>query len=131
MRFIEISGFSIKPDRNRAFQEWFIAHQQALADSYPEGTSLVGIFATIYSSEKQAGDLMVLEQLDSYAAQDRIAAAGRDPDSAYSRLVGEMYAFIDPNPAAGYSKILLKDVVDTTVFNYGPRQPDTIETTAE
>lgn len=130
MRFIEISGFTIKPDRNTAFQEWVIANQQELADSYPEGTSLIGIFATIFSSEKQAGDLMVIEQLDSYAGQDRIAAAGRDPDSAYSRLVGEMYAFIDPNPSAGYSRILLKDVVDTTVFNYGPPQPDTSETAA-
>ena len=118
MRFLEVNGFTIKRNKNRAFQEWLIANQDRLARSYPEGTSLVGYFAAVFSSEKQAGDIFSIEQLDSYAAKDRLAAAGRDRESEYARLSEELIQFVDPNPSAAYSQILLKDIVDATVFDF-------------
>jgi hypothetical protein len=119
MRFIQETGFTVKPDKNRALQEWLIANQDRLAAMYPEGASFVGTFAAVYSSEKGAGDIRVMEQLDSYAALDRIAALGKDPESEYSKLIAEFLTFLDPSPTAAWSSVLLKDLVDATVYDMG------------
>jgi hypothetical protein len=117
MRFIQESGYSIKPAKAVAFQQWIIANEDRMAKSYPPGTSLIGVFIAVFSSEKSAGELRVLEQLDSYGALDRLAALAKEPDSEYSRLWNEMFTFLKFEAADGWSSLLLKDVVDATVFN--------------
>lgn len=128
MRFIQESGYTILPGKYVALQEWVKANQEKFAASYPEGTKLIGIFTVTFSSEKQAGDFRMLEQLDSYAALDRMAALHKDPDSEFTRLYHEFFAFVEIGPAAGWSQSLLKDIVDATIYNFGTEGEPTRET---
>ncbi len=116
MRFISVGGFTVRQDKLRAFQEWVTANEASLAALYPEGTRFIGIFAAVQSSEKEAGTTFWLDELDSYGAQDRLAALGKD-NAEYAQLIDQFLTFIDPDPKAFWSSILLKDVVDTTVFD--------------
>lgn len=119
MRFIQETGFTVKPDKISALQEWIVANRVRLAASYPDGATFLGAFVSVFSSEKSAGDVRILEQLDSYGALDRMAALGKNPKSEYSKLLSEFLAFIDPSPTAGWSSSLYKDLVDATVWNMG------------
>lgn len=87
MRFIQEFGFTVRQGQREAFQRWLIEHEEELARSYPEGTRHLGTFATVYSSEKHAGEFRVFIELDSYGAQDRLAAAAKDPESEHGRLL--------------------------------------------
>jgi hypothetical protein len=117
MRFIQEFGYSVKPGMDEEHQAWLVANEQRLAESYPEGTSHIGVFATVFSSEKQAGFYRVFAELDSYAALDRFAAAAKDASSDFGRLIREHSRFSDLSWNAPYSNGLHKVVVDATVFD--------------
>jgi len=117
MDFMQIGGFTVKPGKLTEFQRWVEAHLDSLKRTYPAGTSLVGVYVTVFSSEKGAGDVWMIERVDSYGALDRLAALGKDTDSEYSRLANEMMSFVDISLAAPYSNTLLKNIVDATVWS--------------
>ena len=48
---------------------------------------------------------------------DRAAALGKDPTSGYAKIGQEFLQFIDLDRSAGSSHMLLKSVVDATVFD--------------
>jgi site-specific recombinase len=118
MRFIQESGFTTRPGKYVELQEWVKANQARFAASYPEGTNLIGIFTVTFTSEKQAGEIQMLEQLDSYGALDRMAALHKDEGSEFTRLYHEFFSFVDISPTAGWSQSLLKDIVDATIFDF-------------
>jgi hypothetical protein len=118
MRFIQETGFSTKTNMTPSLQQWVAANFDRFAASYPAGIKLIGIFVTVFTSEKTAGEVRVLEQLDSYAALDRMAAAGKDLDGEFGRLFHEFLSFMDPTSTAAWSATLLKDMVDATVFRF-------------
>ena len=95
MRFIQETGFTARPDKISALQEWIVANRVRMAAAYPDGAMFLGAFVSVFSSEKGAGEVRILEQLDSYGALDRLAALGKDPKSEYSMLFGEFLTFID------------------------------------
>ena len=117
MRFMEVDGFSVRFDKQTEFQRWVIANQDRIAASYPEGSQFGGIYTAVYSSEKTAGDYYWMDIHDSYAALDRNAALAKDPNSEMAKVGTEFLAFVDPSRAAGWSKTLLKSVIDATVFD--------------
>ena len=117
MRFVQEFGYSVPPGKNEQHQAWVAANEEALRAAHPDGTRLIGIFATVYSSEKQAGFYRVFTELDSYAAIDRLAAAAKDDGSEFGRLIREHSAFMDYSWDAPYSNGLHKAVVDATVFD--------------
>ncbi len=116
MRFIQQQGFTVKAGRAHAFQEWVSHNEERWARSYPEGTTLLGVYVAVFSSEKKAGTYFGLEQVDSYAALDRLAAAGKDPQSEYSKVLAEFMQFVEFGPTVPASKVLLKAVSDATVY---------------
>jgi hypothetical protein len=118
MRFIQETGFSTKTNMTPDLQQWVAANFDRFAASYPEGMELIGIFVTVFTSEKNAGDVRMLERLDSYGALDRMAAAGKDLNGDFGRLFHEFLSFMDPTSTAAWSATLLKDMVDATVFRY-------------
>lgn len=122
MNFLHLDGFTVKPGKLPEFQQWVETHLDELKESYPEGTSLEGIYVSVFGSDKNAGDVWMVERLDSYAALDRVAALGKDPESEYSKLGSEIAGFIDISPTAPWSNLLLKDVVDATVYRL-PEEP--------
>ena len=83
MRFISESGYSIKVGQEEAHQRWLEANEEALAASMPEGVRYLGTFVTVFTSEKQSGFYKTYLELDSYGAQDRLAAATKDPNSEF------------------------------------------------
>jgi hypothetical protein len=115
MRFMQLQGFDVRPDKSSEFQRWIIANDARIRKAYPSGTEYGGCYATVFSSEKQAGSVVWIEILDSYGALDTLAAAGKDPSHPLAQVQEELIRFFDPRPTASWSKTLLKDVLDVTV----------------
>lgn len=115
MDFLVTNGFDVTPGKNRDFQEWVRKNAAALNDSAPEGIELVGIYASIFGSEKDSGFYKAFWRMDSYGAMDRYAAAAGD-ESDFARLLEELGAFGDFRIGAGYSSELLKSVSDITIW---------------
>lgn len=113
MDFLSIQGFNVRPGKNLEFQEWVRANTAALSNALPEGVELVGIYSTIFSSEKHSG------QLDSYGAQDRLAGSD-SPELA--RLFAEALSFGDVRLGADFSNELLKSVADVTIWADYPEE---------
>ena len=121
MDFLNVGGFSVPPGKNREFQEWVRANSAALAQAMPKGIELVGIYASMFSSEKHTGAYKAIFRLDSYGAMDRFAAAiGENPELA--RLMNELGKFSDVRLGADYSSELLKSVADITIWGDYPEE---------
>jgi hypothetical protein len=117
MRFIQEFGFTIKVGMEEAHQQWIAANEEAFARAHPEGTRYLGIFATVFTTDKQAGGYRSFIELDSYAAMDRLAAAAKDASSDFGRLNREWSVFADWDSNAPWSSGLFKAVVDATVWD--------------
>ncbi len=115
MRFIDVSGFCVRLDRQTEFAQWVIDNEERIKQSYPEGSSFGGIYAAVFSTDKDGGEWYWLDILDSYGALDHSAAAAKDPTSELSKIETEFLAFIDPDRRAGWSRHILKSVLDVTV----------------
>ena len=117
MRFIQEWGYSVTPGMEEEHQAWVQANEEAFAAASPEGTRLLGIFTTVFSSEKQAGVYRLFVELDSYAAMDRMAAAAKDGSSDFGRLIREQSRFWDIAWDAPASNGLHKAVADASVWD--------------
>jgi hypothetical protein len=117
MRFINVQGFCVKLDKQGEFQRWVIANEERIRKSYPAGTEYGGIYAAVFSTEKNAGEFYWLDIQDSYAALDRGAALAKDAASDYAKISEEFIQFVDTDRLAGSSHILLKSVVDATILD--------------
>jgi hypothetical protein len=117
MRFMELNGFSVRQDRQVEFQEWVARNEEQIAGTYPGGSEFGGIYTAVFATDKDAGEFFWVEFHDSYAALDRNAALAKDPTSEMARVAAEFLRFVDPDRAAGWSRTLLKSVVDATVMD--------------
>ena len=117
MRFISETGFTVKAGEEEAHQRWWDENEPALAASTPEGVKYIGTFIMVFTSEKQSGFYKTYLEFDSYGAMDRLAAATRDPDSEFGRLLRESSAFADYDLSAPWSNGLYKAVVDASIFD--------------
>jgi hypothetical protein len=120
MRFIQETGFSVRVGRQEAFQRWLAANEERIARAYPEGTEYLGTYTAVFTSEKAAGEYRFLERLSSYADIDKLAAMGKDETTEYARVSREFIQFMDPDPHANWSLVLLKGVTDATVMDIEP-----------
>ena len=117
MRFIQEFGYTVRVGEEEAHQKWLQANEEKLAKAYPKGTKYIGTFATVFTTDKQAGGYRTFVELDSYAAMDRLAAAGKDASGDYGRLAREWSGFGDWDNNAPWSQGLFKAVVDTTLWD--------------
>jgi len=120
MRLIQQYGYTVKVGSDEAHQKWLTDNDAALKAAMPPGTTYMGTFAVVFGSEKQAGSYMSLIGLDSYGAMDAAAAAGKEADNPYGRLLRDLSQFFDVDLAAPWSNTLMKDVLDATVWD--PKQ---------
>ena len=117
MRFIQQFGYTVKVGQDEAHQKWVIENDAKLRAAAPPGSKYIGTFSVIFSSEKNAGSYLVLMELDSYGAMDAGAAAMKDANGDWGKLIRESTKFIDVDLAAPWSNWLLKDVVDATIWD--------------
>lgn len=117
MRFIREYGYTVKIGKDEAHQRWLIENDAALRAAQPNGNKYIGTFAVVLSSEKEAGSYKALFELDSYGAMDIAAADGKDPKSAFGRLMRDVSQFFDTDLTAPWSDTLMKDVIDATVWD--------------
>lgn len=113
MDFLSIQGGTVKAGKMAELQQWLAAHEPELRDACPEGSEYVGTYVTIYNSEKGMGDVLTLIRMDSYGAQDALAAAH---GTRWGELVEEYVAFIDQSSTAQGSNLLLKRLTDATLW---------------
>ncbi len=121
MDFLNVGGFSVPPGKNQEFQAWVRANSAALGKAMPKGIELVGIYASMFSSEKHSGNYKMVWRLDSYGAMDRFAAAMGE-NSELARLMDELGKFNDVRLGADYSSELLKSVADITIWADYPEE---------
>ena len=115
MDFIDVQGYTVKTGKLAEFQAWLAANEKEIRNAAPEGTEYIGTYAVTHTSEKHAGSVRTLWRLDSYGAQDRMAAAGKE-DGPFRDLIIEFIAFVDED-SDNWSQTLLKAMVDATVFD--------------
>jgi len=90
------------------------ANEKDLANAHPEGMRYIGTYFAIYA-EKDAGEVHTFVELDSYGTQDALAAAGRDTNSTYGKLVNEIVGFIDQT-SNNRTSALYKSVTSATLY---------------
>lgn len=117
MRLIQQFGYTVKVGQDEAHQRWLTENDAAFRAAAPAGTKYIGTFAVVLSTEKKAGSYMMLVELDSYAALDASAAAAKDANSEFGRMLRESSQFADLAHDAPWSNSLLKDVLDATIFD--------------
>lgn len=116
MDFLNVCGFTVPPGKNLEFQAWVRANAAALDKAAPEGIALVGIYTSIFTSEKHSGDYRIIWRFDSYGAMDRFTTAmGENPELA--RLMEELGNFFDVRIGVDHSDELLKSVLDVTIWS--------------
>ena len=114
MGFIAHLAGDLKEGKSREFQAWLEANEKELANSHPPGARYVGTYFAIYG-QKGTGDVHTLIEMDSYGTQDDLAAAGKDPDSVYGKLVNEYVSFFDQE-SDNWTIALYKSVTDATLY---------------
>lgn len=114
MHFIQAFGYTIKSGSAGEYQQWLEANEGDWANAMPEGTEYIGTFAAVATTEKQAGSFFTLYRLDSYAAQDALAASGKDGPLA--KIMQDSGRFVDWE-SENWSQLLLKSVVDATIWD--------------
>lgn len=120
MRFIQETGFSVRAGHEEACQKWLAANEERIARSYPEGMEYLGTYVTVFTSEKTAGGYRVLERLSSYADLDKMAALQKDGTTEYAKAWREFLQFVDPDPRADWSLVLLKGAAEAAIWDVGP-----------
>ena len=115
MDFIMEVGFDVQQGQALEHQTWLAENEEKLAESCPDGVEYLGTYATIYSSEKEAGDYRVLYRLDSYGAQDNLAAAMKD-GGAFASLVEQATNFVDFDKGANRSNGLHRRVTEASIW---------------
>ncbi|MDX1621831.1 MAG: hypothetical protein R3320_12615 [Nitriliruptorales bacterium] len=116
MQFIMEQGFDLEEGQTREFQSWLESNEAELAKSCPTGVEYLGTFTAIYTSEKQAGTMRTYWRMDSYAAQDRFAAAMKEEGNRFGELLNEAVSFSDQRNDANWSNGLFKALVDASII---------------
>ena len=115
MAFIAQYGGDLKEGKAREFQEWLNSNEKELANAHPTGSKYLGTYFAIFTSAKDSGSAHTFVELESYGTQDRLAEAGRDPASVYSKLLNEFIDFFDQR-SANWTQALYKKVTDATMY---------------
>jgi hypothetical protein len=113
MRFLGFEGGTIKDGMMGEAHKWLVANEAELRSTAPEGTEYLGVYAPVFTSDKNPGDVYFVYAVDSYGALDRQAATS---DSRFGELYDEWSGFLDSSPGTLGSKILYKSLTAATVW---------------
>ncbi len=94
MKFIQTFGYTVKVGQEEAHQKWVTENDERLRKAAAAGSTYIGTFIAVFSSQKHVGGYRVLMELDSYGAMDAGAATMKDAKSDW-KLLSEQSRFID------------------------------------
>jgi hypothetical protein len=114
MAFIAQIAGDVKEGKSRELQAWLEANEKDFANAHPEGARYIGTYFAIYAA-KGTGTVHTFIEMDSYGTQDALAAAGKDPDSVYGKLLNEVVDFFDQQ-SNNYTQALYKSVTSATLY---------------
>jgi hypothetical protein len=115
MDFIAEFGFDVKKGKARDLQRWLSENESKLAAACPSGVEYIGTYTVVQTSEKRAGAYRQLLRLDSYGAQDTLAAAMKE-GGEFADLFEELSQFVDQEREADWSSGLYKAVTDASIW---------------
>ena len=117
MRFIDVQGFCIRNNKQVAFQEWVAKNEERIKKSYPAGNEFGGIIRRC--STRRSTRAKQNWPTSSIATPPWTAAppSPRTPRATTRRSPRLLFQFLDTDRSAGSSRIVLKSVVDATIFN--------------
>jgi hypothetical protein len=118
MEFISEDGYEVKLGMEEEYQKWVVDTADDLRRALPDGVEYIGTYVMTWGNDTDRGSWRDLYKLDSYAALDRMAAAAKDPDNDFGKLVRATARFIDMKRSPErWTHNLLKSVADATVIN--------------
>ena len=103
----------VKEGKMRQLQTWLDNNEERVAELAPEGTEYLGSYVAAQSSEKGMGELFTLWRMDSYGAQDKLAA---QQDTELGQLFHDYFDFLDHRNEANWGSILLKRMTDASLW---------------
>lgn len=112
MDFVAIISGNLKEGKRTEFVEWLEKNEARFAELHPEGVEYIGTYFAVQSSERQMGGVFSLLRMDSYGAQDNMAAATGE----FAELLGELVDHFDNSNDAASGSILLKRATDATLW---------------
>ena len=115
MNFIAEMGFDVKEGRTKDLQAWLQDNEAELAKECPPGIEYLGTYTAIYNPDTTLGSCRIYWRMDSYAAQDRFAAAMKD-GGRFAELIEEQTAFVDQRNEANWSSGLYKAIADASIW---------------
>lgn len=116
MRFIQENGYDVEQGRAGEYKAWLEENEAELAKSCPAGVEYLGTFAVVYSDHREGGGFRTLFQLDSYGAQDAMAAALGEP-GRFRDLMMQAMSFGDWRNEARGTTTLMKAATAATIID--------------
>ena len=113
MNILVFEGGVATPSKLGEAQAWLSQNDEELRSTAPEGTTYMGVYAPIFSSDKYPTEVFLVYAVTQYGDLDRLAAAS---DSRFGELIGEWESFLEDDPALRMSKTLYKSLTASTVW---------------
>lgn len=113
MNILVFEGGVVTPSKLGEAQTWLSDNEVELRSTAPEGTTYMGIYAPIFSSEKYPTEVFLVYAVGQYGDLDGVAAAS---SSRFGELVGDWHSFLEDDPSLRISKTLYKSLTASTVW---------------
>ena len=113
MNMLIFEGGVVIPNQMSEAQTWLQRYDAELRSTAPEGTTYLGVYAPIFSSDKYPTEVFLVYSVEKYGDLDHLAAAS---GSRFGELVGEWEQFLDDHPGLRMSKLLYKSLTAATVW---------------
>lgn len=113
MNILLFEGGVVTPSKLGEAQAWLSENDAELRSTAPEGTTYLGVYAPIFSSDKYPTEVFLVYAAEKYGDLDRLAASS---DSRFGELVGKWESFLEDDPGLRISKLLYKSLTSSTVW---------------
>lgn len=113
MNILVFEGGVVTPSKLHEAQTWLSDNEDELRSTSPEGTTYLGVYAPIFSSDKYPTEVFLVYSVEEYGDLDRLDAAS---ESRFGELIGEWDQFLEDDPGLRMSKLLYKSLTAATIW---------------
>lgn len=112
MNMLVFEGGVVKPSRLGEAQAWLSKNDTEFRSTAPDGTTYLGVYAPIFSSDKYPTEVFLVYSVEEYGDLDRLAAS----ESRFGELIDEWDQFLEDDPGLRMSKLLYKSLTAATIW---------------